>query len=1241
MNFRIYIQKKAPFDVDSRKLYHELKNMDISLSQVIIYQIYDIFRIKKEVFIDSLYKIFVDPVTDILHQEIHLKNPYLSIEYLPGKYDPRADAAMQCIKIIDPISKVFIKTGQLIELIGMNNKKGDLHKIKKHCMNPHIWKEKNLHEMNFPFFDESKKIIDKDHYRRVNGFIDFNHEKMQNLHEMWGFSIPLKDLFFIQQYFTRENRDPTEAELRILDTYWSDHCRHTTFSTTLVDIIFDGIFKDTYQNIFNEYLRDRKSIGISDLPINLMDLSNLPYKVLSKKGKLKNYVFSHEQNACTIMVDVDIIGRKKKEKWYLLFKNETHNHPTEIDPFSGASTCIGGAIRDPLSSRGFVYQSMRLSGAANPIDPKTLNGKIPQYKICYESAYGYSSYGNQVGIATSHIQEIYHEGYRAKRMEVGMVIGAVPVDAVKQEKPKKGDIILLIGGLTGKDGIGGATESSKEYELKNSFENIHVQKGNPIIERKIQRLFRKKEVISLIKKCNDFGAGGASVAIGELSNSLVLHLDKIPTIKHAALEAIEIALSESQERMAVVLDPSDVKKFMKLVHEENMLSVPIAVVTDNKRIIFYHKRKELLNLKSSFINTGGSNKKQMVHVNSPTTISPFQKSKDIPFNKRTFLKTLSQLNIASQKSLVEMFDSTVGGTTILMPFGGKYQMTPSEGSVHKIPVLQGHTTTVSLASWGFHPEISTWSPLHGGAYAVVECVSKIVSMGGSYRNIYFSFQEYYKKLGNNPENWGQPFASLLGAYHAQMSFNLASIGGKDSMSGTYKNIHVPPTLIAFGVTTGDLSNIVSPELKNIGNKIYLYNHKSLKNEMPDFDSLKKVYDKVYEGICSGIIVSVKTVKDGGISVSIAKMAFGNRLGVVIRSVNPLFEISIGSLIIESTSYLSEDFILIGEVVSSNSLNFNGISIDINEAIQSWEKTLTPIYSNNKIIHRQKHHKINLHENRKEDIFPLIWKSRNKVVPRVFIPIFPGTNCEWESIHAFEKEGAIIKTFVFQNLINKDIGESIDKIVKYIKDVQIFMLCGGFSAGDEPDGSAKFITSILHNPYVKDAVQYFLDQDGLILGICNGFQALVKSGLLPYGKICLRNYHSPTLTYNEIGKHISQCVHIKVINDHSPWLNGMKNKIYTIPISHSEGRFYASEKITKILFKKNQIATQYVDLQGLPTLERSYNPNGSVGAVEGLLSENGKIYGRMTHPERYNHGLLKNIPDIHEHSIFKNAVQYFL
>ncbi|ACY40493.1 phosphoribosylformylglycinamidine synthase [Blattabacterium sp. (Blattella germanica) str. Bge] len=1223
MNFRIYIQKKIPFDIDSIKFYQELKSMDISLSKVVVYYIYDIFHISKELFLESLSKIFVDPVTDILHQKIDFDNSYY-IEKFTEKCDDRADAAMQCIKILDPKSNSIVKTGQLIQLIGIN-KNQDFHKIKKYYINSN----ENLNQTNG----------NKNDIKIVDHFIDFSIEKIKKFHNDCNLSIDINDLLFIQKYFIKEKRNPTEAEFRILDAYWSDHCRHKTFYTNLVNISFDGVFKNTYQSIFRKYLKDRETMGRSKDPIHFMDLSNLPATIFYKKGKLKNYVQSREHNACIIRIHVDIIG-KKKEKWYLLFKNETHNHPTEIDPFGGASTCIGGAIRDPLSGRAFVYQGLRLSGAADPTNSKTINGKLPQHKICFESAHGYSSYGNQVGLATTHVNEIYHEGYRAKRMEVGMVIGAVPVHFLKQREPKKGDVILLIGGFTGKEGIGGATDSSKEYNA-NFKKNIQLgQKGNPIIERKIQRFFRKKEVISLIKKCNDFGAGGAAVAIGELSDSLALYLDKIP-MKNEKMEAIEIALSESQERMAVVLDPKNVKKFIHLAWEENIMSTPIAEVTDNKRIIFYYKGKEIFNVKSSFMNTRGAPNNQSVSVSSPTSISPFKKSKKILFSKKTFLDTLSRLNIASQKNLVEMFDSTVGGTTVLMPFGGKHQITPSEGSVQKIPILKGTTNTVSLASWGFHPEISSWSPLHGGAYAILECISKIVSMGGDYKNTYFSFQEYYQKLGNNPKNWGKPFSALLGAYHAQMSLGLVSIGGKDSMSGTYNNIHVPPTFIAFGVATGSCLNVISPELKKIGNKIYLYSHHSLKNEMPDFDSIKKVYDQVYEGICSGKIVSVKTVKDGGISVAIAKMAFGNRLGVVINCKEHLLEMSIGSLIIEASSTLSDNFVPIGEVTSNNLLVFNGLHIEINEAINHWFKTLSPVFSYSEI---EKSVPTGIYLTKQEKkCDPIVWKClfKKKGKPRVFIPIFPGTNNEFESVRMFEKEGSIVNTFVFKNLNSQDIIESIFHIKKRIESVQIFMLCGGFSAGDEPDGAAKFIVSILHNPYIKDAIQHFLDKDGLILGICNGFQGLIKSGLLPYGKICLRNNKSPTLTYNKIRKHISQCVHIKVISDQSPWLNGMKNKIYTLPISHSEGRFYASKEITNILFQKNQIATQYVDLEGNPSLDRLYNPNGSIDAVEGLLSENGKIYGRMTHPERYDHGLLKNIPNVHEHSIFKNAVQYFL
>lgn len=1240
MSFRIYIQKKNSFNVDSIKMFREIKRMNISLNEIIIYHIYDIFNIDKNIFLDSLLKIFVDPVTDIFfYDKIIIKNPHFYID----NFDDRAEASILCMKILYPKLNPIIKTGQLIELIGVDkkNNRKDFNKIKRYYQ--------------YQKFDNCNKKIEikDDSDLRIDQFINFSYEKLKKFHKLWSLSMGIENLIFIQKNFIKENRNPTKEEIRILDAYWSDHCRHTTFFTTLSKITFDGKFKKLYQDIFIKYLKGREKIGFSKKPINFMDLSNMPYNILYRKGKLKNFVLSNEHNSCLIKIDVDIIKKDKieKEKWYLLFKNETHNHPTEIDPFGGASTCIGGAIRDPLSGRGFVYQGIRLSGAGNPIEQKIINEKLSQHKICLESAMGYSSYGNKIGLATSHVHEIYHDRYVAKRMEVGMVIGAVPINFVKQEKPEKGDAVLLIGGLTGKEGIGGATDSSKEF-YDNSKKNI-VEKGNPLIERKIQRFFRRKEVISLIKKCNDFGAGGAAVAIGELSDSIELYLDKIPIkkkITDTEMEAIDIALSESQERIAVVLDSKNVKKFICLANEENIIAVYIAKITDNKRIIFYYKDHKILNLDSYFLNTGGVRKKQDVKVVSPVSISPFKKK--IKFSEKKFIKTISELNIASQKSLVEMFDSTVGGTTVLMPFGGKYQMTPSEGSVHKIPVHDEKiTNTVSFAAWGFHPEISIWSPFHGGMYAIVECISKIVSMGGYYKNIYFSFQEYYQKLGNNPENWGEPFSALLGAYHAQMNLELASIGGKDSMSGTYKNIHVPPTFIAFGVAKGSYFNVISPELKKVGNKIYLYDHKLLENEMPDFNSIKNAYDQIYKGICSKTIVSIKTIKDGGISIAIAKMAFGNHLGAIINCKKNLFETHIGSLIIETNSNISSDnFILIGEVVSDKYLFFNEIQIKIDKAIESWSKTLEPIYSYNENEEKQNFDSNNFFSKKLLDKkhIPISsynknkYKYKKKGTPHVFIPIFPGTNNEFESIRAFKKEGAVVDSFVFKNINDQDVTESILYIKKYIESTQIFMLCGGFSAGDEPDGAGKFIATVLHNQLIKDAIIDFLERDGLILGICNGFQGLIKSGLLPYGKVSLRNHKSPTLTYNKIEKHISQCVHIKIISDNSPWLNGMKNKVYTFPISHGEGRFYASKEITNSLFKKSQVASQYVDLQGNPSLERSYNPNGSIRSIEGLLSEDGKIYGRMTHPERCNNGLLKNIPNIyHEESIFKNAVEYFL
>ncbi|WP_185878006.1 phosphoribosylformylglycinamidine synthase [Blattabacterium cuenoti] len=1232
-HFRIYIKKKSIFDIDSFLLFNKLKKLNIPLNKIIIYHVYDFFKINRKLLIEFLSKILLDPVTDIMYLKKNFKNPFFEC-YLNNS-DNRDNAAIQCIKILNPYDSknISIKSKLLIEFIGINKN----NEIK------YIQKIKNFIENDYSYIllknEEIKKI--RKFGISINNFINCNHNKLRNICRDLNLSMDLKDLLFIKKYFHKEKRNPTEEELKILDTYWSDHCRHITFFTQLEKISFNGILKKTYKSIFNKYMNDRKIVGSSYKPINLMDLTRLPCKIFVKKQK-KNITYCDENNACIMMIDVFFTNKKKVEKWYLCFKNETHNHPTEIDPFNGAYTCIGGAIRDPLSIRSFVYQGLRLSGIADPKCSKMVDGKLPQNKICIESANGFSSYGNQIGLSTTHVNEIYHEGYRAKKMEVGMTIGAVPVNFIKWEKPINGDIILLIGGITKKEGIGDANNSSK---IINNYKNIRKKRmGDPIIERKIQRLFRKKEITFLIKKCNDLGAGGISVALCEIHDSVEIYLDKIPIKKNNNLYPIDIALSESQERMVVVIAPINLKKFIKLSREENLIATPIAKITKNKRIIFLYKKKEIFNIKKSFLNTGGYKRKNKVIVESPKSISPFYKSKKYIFNKTNFLQFLSKLNIASQLDIIELFDSTVGGTTVLMPFGGKYQMTPSEGSVQKIPVLDGSTTTVSIACWGFHPEISTWSPFHGGSYAILECISKIVAIGGNYKNTYLSFQEYYQKLGKNPINWGKPFSSLLGAYHAQMSLGIVCIGGKDSMSGTYKNKHVPPTLISFGVTTESDSNIISPEFKKIGNKIYLYHHVPLANEMPNFDSIKNAYNQIYNGIINKKIISVKTIKDGGISIAIAKMSFGNQLGVEINYDKNLLETHIGSLIIESSSHLPKEFILIGKVTGSKYLKFNGISISINMSMKYWLSKLDRyqvLYKNINIKNHKtsKIYDLNILKSKKNNHH---YNLKKIGYPNVFIPIFPGTNGEYESIRAFKNYGAKVNNFVFKNLDDNGIIESISYIRKIIKSVQIIMICGGFSAGDEPDGSAKFIISVLQNKYIKDSINNFLNKDGLILGICNGFQALIKSGLLPYGKICLRNRKSPSLVLNKVNKHISQCVHIKIISDSSPWLNGMKNKIYTFPISHGEGRFYAEKKICNFLFKKNQVAAQYVNINGEPSLEKKYNPNGSTDSIESLLSNNGKIYGRMTHPERiFDTGILKNIPHNKKDSIFMNAIKYFL
>ncbi|MGZ5273384.1 MAG: phosphoribosylformylglycinamidine synthase, partial [Kaistella sp.] len=1033
-----------------------------------------------------------------------------------------------------------------------------------------------------------------------------------------------------------ENRNPTETELKVLDTYWSDHCRHTTFETALTDIRFEGQFKSTLEHIFNDYLEKRKFLGREAKAISLMDLATVCARYFHKTGKLENLVVSDEINACTIEIEAEFDG--KKEPWYLLFKNETHNHPTEIEPFGGASTCLGGAIRDPLSGRAFVYQAMRLSGAADVLEPisETLPGKLPQRTITKQAANGYSSYGNQIGLATTLVNEIYHEGYKAKRMEVGFVVGAVKKDWVRREKPKAGDLVILLGGATGRDGVGGASGSSKvQDETSIHTLSTEVQKGNAVEERKIQRLFRNPDVTRLIKKSNDFGAGGVSVAIGEIADSLEINLDILP-LKYEGLNGTELAISESQERMAVVIEAQDKEKFIRFCEKENIKAVEVAKVTDSGRMQMFWQGSKIVDLSREFLDSNGCSKAQHAEISHLKAVE----NQNVPFNSENFYKALADKNTASQKGLAEMFDASVGGTSVAMPFGGKHQETEMEGSVQTLPILNAENIqTVSIASWGFDAEISSQNSMIGAANAVVESVAKIVAMGGNYKNIRLSFQEYFEKLGSDPQKWGKPLASLLGAYDAQINFELAAIGGKDSMSGSFQDIHVPPTLISFACANGKKKNIISPEFKKAGNKLYYFQHVAQENGLPDYENLKNVFDFIYENIKAKNIVSVKTVKHGGAAVALAKMSFGNHLGADI-SVDErlLLNKNIGSLIIESTADLNNNLLKsIGEVKEQENLIINEHMFNISDLLKIWKGTfegLFPTVEDKKLI-LEIDEKLNSTSVKNITII-----KHNIAKPRVFVPVFPGTNCEYETQNAFRKEGAEVSSLPLINLNHELLNESLDAWIAEIKQSQILVFSGGFSAGDEPDGSAKFIVNVLKNEKMKDAVHELLARDGMILGICNGFQALVKSGLLPFGEIRDLDENSPTLAHNAIGRHISQMVNVKVINDDSPWLKGMKDEIYTIPISHGEGRFMASEPVIKELYEHGQIATQYIDFDGNVAHGMPFNPNNSLFGIEGITSKSGKIFGRMGHPERFADGLLKNIPTANYHNIFKNGVEYF-
>lgn len=1224
MNQRIFVEKKSAFDVESQKVLAELQEFSpiTSLKQYVIYDVFD----AQENTWDKLKTVLLDAVADVVHYENPMAEgaTVFAMEYLPGQYDQRADSAEQAIQLVTG-SRPTIRTGKLFVFSPLSD--GDLDKVKDYLINSVDSQEKDLNILSKPAIPQPEDVP------TIDGFIAMDDNALRAMHSEWSFSFDLADLKFIQEYFQKENRNPTETELKVLDTYWSDHCRHTTFFTELKDIQFAGDLASKLEEVFERYLSLRKELGREHKPISLMDIGTIAAKYLRANGKLDDLVITDEINACTIEIKVDLEG--EEQDWYLLFKNETHNHPTEIEPFGGASTCVGGAIRDPLSGRAFVYQAMRVTGSADPREriEDTLEGKLPQKKITKTAAKGYASYGNQIGLATSHISELYDPGYKAKRMEVGYVAGAVPKDWVRREAPLAGDKVIMVGGATGRDGVGGASGSSKvQDETSINTLSAEVQKGDAVQERKIQRLFRKPAVTRLIKKCNDFGAGGVSVAIGEIADSLHIDLDKLTT-KYAGLNGTELAISESQERMAVVVEAKDVAAFIEHASQENLLAVEVAEVTDSGRMQIFWRGDMIVDLDREFLDTAGTQKSMHATAKSQ---SYAETQMITPLTNEQFKKELSALNVASQKGLIENFDSHVGRTTVLMPLGGKHLKTPALASVNTIPVLNKSTDTVAISTWGFSTELANKNPFLMGAYAVVESLAKLVASGGNHKDARLSFQEYFERLGADAEKWGKPLQALLGALEAQLEFETAAIGGKDSMSGTFENIHVPPTLISFACAVGELKNIISPEFKSAGNYIYLAEHQPAGNGVPNYDQLNAMYADIHKQIVDGNVVSAQTIKDGGLASAVFKMAVGNGIGANINFGKDCFKPQIGSLILESKTEL-EGFTLLGKTAGEN-LSINGENFDLAELTAAWEGTLEPIFPST---------------TRKTDtISPRLepWsnESNNAIVrgdanndqPRVFIPIFPGTNCEYETEHVFVDAGAEVHTALFRNYNETAVSESIASFVKELNAAQILMIPGGFSAGDEPDGSAKYIVSVLKNPEVKEAVHALIARGGLVLGICNGFQALVKSGLLPYGEIRDLDETSATMTFNNIGRHISQTAHVQVKSDKSPWLRGMKDQKFIVPFSHGEGRFYASDEMVKELAANGQIATQYIDFDGNVALDMPYNPNGSVHGIEGITDASGQIYGRMGHPERYRKGLMKNIPEMAFMDIFKNGVEWF-
>ncbi|MFR8547118.1 MAG: phosphoribosylformylglycinamidine synthase [Lachnospiraceae bacterium] len=1275
---RVYVEKKDDFAVAAKGLAHEVRSyLGVQgLEKIRVLIRYDVENVSDSVFEDACRMVFSEPPVDNLYEEefpLAENERAFAVEFLPGQFDQRADSAVQCVKFLKEDEEPIIHSATVYVVAG-NVSDEEFEAVKAHCINPVDSREAGFDkpETLVTEFDEPADVITFD------GFSGMQEDELKELYASLNLAMTFKDFLHIQNYFkTEEKRDPSMTEIRVLDTYWSDHCRHTTFSTELKDVTFeDGYYRAPIEGTYQQYLADREEIfkGRDDKFVCLMDLALMAMRKLKKEGKLDDQEESDEINACSIVVPVEIDG--KTEEWLVNFKNETHNHPTEIEPFGGAATCLGGAIRDPLSGRTYVYQAMRVTGAADPTASvkDTLKGKLPQKKLVREAAHGYSSYGNQIGLATGYVKEIYHPDYVAKRMEIGAVMGAAPRSAVIRENSDPGDIIILLGGRTGRDGIGGATGSSKVHtEASIEVCGAEVQKGNAPTERKIQRLFRRPEVSSLIKKCNDFGAGGVSVAIGELAPGLRINLDRVPK-KYAGLDGTEIAISESQERMAVVVDPKDVKEFMGYAAQENLEAIEVAVVTEEPRLVLTWREKEIVNISRAFLDTNGAHQETAVTVEMPSETDKYFVRNEIADVKAKWLETLADLNCCSQKGLVEMFDGSIGAGSVFMPYGGQYQLTETQAMVAKLPVLDGKTDTVTMMSYGFDPYLSSWSPYHGAVYAVLESVARIVANGGDYSKIRFTFQEYFRRMTEDPKRWSQPFAALLGAYSAQLGFGLPSIGGKDSMSGSFNEIDVPPTLVSFAVDVASDKTIITPELKKAGSKLVLLKIEKDAYDLPVYSQIMEQYAKFHEDIKAGNIISAYALDGKGLAAAVSKMAFGNGKGVKIEhnvDERDLFTAGFGNIVAEvpdgAVGKLGITYTVIGEVTDAFAFEYKDMKISIDEALDAWKGTLERVFKTvsgiptvgggldmdgnpadgaTAYIFTEKDADDDGAAVRENGLYKTsdIYVCKNKTAkPRVFIPVFPGTNCEYDSKKAFERAGAEVDVKVFRNLSAQDIRESVDEFEKSIAQAQIIMFPGGFSAGDEPDGSAKFFATAFQNAKLKEAVMKLLNErDGLALGICNGFQALIKLGLVPHGEIVGQTPDSPTLTYNTIGRHISKMVYTKVVSNKSPWLSGAQlGGVYTNPASHGEGRFVANKEWLQKLFTNGQIATQYCDVNGnVDVSDEEWNVNGSYFAIEGITSPDGRVLGKMAHSERRGDSVAINIYGEQDLRIFESGVAYF-